>query len=83
MINNIDGLSVIKPDGAFYLFVNTKAIEPDSMKFAQKLLEDQGVAVVPGLGFGIDGYFRLSFATDEKTIIDGINRIATFVKNYK
>lgn len=83
MFNAIDGLSVIKPNGAFYLYVNTKEIETDSMKFCKNLLEEVGVAVVPGLGFGLDGYFRFSFATDEATIIDGINRIEKFVKNYK
>jgi aspartate aminotransferase len=83
LINSIKGLSVMKPEGAFYLYVNTKAIESDSMKFCSKLLEETGVAVVPGLGFGCDGYFRLSFATDDKTIKDGIERIRTFVENYK
>jgi aspartate aminotransferase len=83
MLNAIEGLSVLKPDGAFYLYVNTKAVEEDSMKFSQKLLEEKGVAVVPGLGFGSEGYFRLSFATDEATIKDGINRIKSFVENYK
>lgn len=79
--NDIVGLSVLKPDGAFYLFVNCSKIESDSMKFCKKLLEDEGVAVVPGVGFGVEGYFRFSFATDEKTIVDGIARIARFVKN--
>jgi len=83
MFNAIDGLSVIRPNGAFYLYVNTKEIETDSMKFCKNLLEEVGVAVVPGLGFGLDGYFRFSFATDEETIKNGINRIEKFVKNYK
>lgn len=83
LLNNIKGLSVMKPEGAFYLYVNIKAVEEDSMKFCSKLLEETGVAVVPGLGFGSDGYFRLSFATDDKTIQDGIERIRTFVENYK
>ena len=83
LLNNIKGLSVMKPEGAFYLYVNIKAVEEDSMKFCSKLLEETGVAVVPGLGFGSDGYFRLSFATDDKTIKDGIERIRTFVENYK
>ena len=83
LLNQIEGISVLKPEGAFYLFVNTKAVENDSMKFSQKLLEEKGVAVVPGIGFGMEGYFRLSFATDYATIRDGIERIASFVKNYK
>ena len=83
MINDIKGLSVLKPEGAFYLYVNTKAVENDSIEFSKRLLEEKGVAVVPGLGFGTEGYFRLSFATDETSIKDGINRIKEFVENYK
>lgn len=79
--NKIDGLSVLKPDGAFYLYVNIKAVESNSMKFCQELLATKGVATVPGVGFGCDGYFRFSFATDEKTIEEGIKRIEDFIKN--
>ena len=80
--NAIDGLSVLSPDGAFYLFVNIKAVTEDSMTFCKRLLEEKEVAVVPGLGFGMDGYFRFSFATDIEKIREGIGRIADFVKNY-
>ncbi|WP_300366006.1 pyridoxal phosphate-dependent aminotransferase [Hydrogenimonas sp.] len=83
LFNEIEGLSVIKPKGAFYLFVNHKAIEPDSMAFAKAMLEQAGIAVVPGAGFGTDGYFRFSFATDIETIRKGIERIAEFVKSYR
>lgn len=81
--NKIEGLSVLKPDGAFYLYVNIEKVEKDSMKFCQALLASQGVAVVPGVGFGSEGYFRFSFATDEQTIIKGIKRVEKFVKEYK
>jgi len=80
LMNDIKGLSVAKPDGAFYLFVNIKEFEQDSMKFSKDLLEQVGVAVVPGVAFGLDGYFRLSFATDEATIKEGISRIKKFVE---
>jgi aspartate aminotransferase len=83
LFDSIDKLSVVKPKGAFYLYVNIKQVEEDSLKFCKQLLEEVGVAVVPGLGFGLDGYFRFSFATDENTIKDGIARIDKFVKNYK
>jgi len=83
LFNAIDGLSVVKPKGAFYLFVNHKEVELDSMKFAKAMLENVGVAVVPGAGFGSDGYFRFSFATDIDTIKEGIDRIKTFVESYK
>jgi aspartate aminotransferase len=83
LINEIDGLSVVKPNGAFYLYVNTQAITNDSMEFCKGLLEDVGVAVVPGEGFGLGGYFRMSFATDEATIRDGISRIKKFIEDKK
>lgn len=80
LINAVDGLSVYKPDGAFYLFINIKKISNDSMDFSKKLLESKGVAVVPGVGFGSEGYVRFSFATDIESIREGIRRIAEFVK---
>ena len=83
MFNAIDGLSVIKPDGAFYLFVNIKEISNDSLQFSKDLLEQTGVAVVPGVGFGSEGYFRFSFATDMDSIKEGIRRIEKFVKTLK
>ncbi|WP_456431227.1 pyridoxal phosphate-dependent aminotransferase [Nitratifractor sp.] len=81
--NAIEGLSVAKPDGAFYLFVNIREISSDSMAFCSKLLEETGVAVVPGIGFGAEGYFRFSFATDIVTIREGIRRIEKFVKTLR
>lgn len=79
LFNEIDGLSVVKPHGAFYLFVNIKDISQDSIEFCKELLQDMGVAVVPGIGFGAEGYFRFSFATDITTIREGIRRIEKFV----
>ncbi len=83
LFNAIDGLSVLKPDGAFYLFVNIKEISNDSLTFAKELLESKGVAVVPGVGFGSEGYFRFSFASSIENIRKGIERIAEFVKEQK
>ncbi len=80
LINNIDKLSVVKPDGAFYLFINIKKVNNDSMSFAKELLAKKGVAVIPGIGFGSEGYVRFSFATNEKNIIEGIKRIKEFVE---
>lgn len=80
LMNAIDGLSVSKPQGAFYLFVNIKDISNDSITFCKELLQEVGVAVVPGIGFGSEGYFRFSFATDITTIREGIRRIEKFVK---
>ncbi len=79
LFNNIDGLSVLTPDGAFYLYVNIKEVSSDSMEFSKGLLAYKGVAVVPGVAFGTEGYFRFSFATDIESIREGIRRIAEYV----
>lgn len=79
--NAIEGITCVNPQGAFYLFVNIKEVTNDSMKFCSDLLEDKGVAVVPGLAFGTEGYFRFSFATDLASIEEGIRRIKEFVEN--
>ena len=83
LFNEIDGISVLKPQGAFYLFVNIKDISNDSIEFCKELLQSTGVAVVPGIGFGSEGYFRFSFATDITTIREGIRRIEKFVQQKK
>jgi len=83
LFNNVDGLSVLKPDGAFYLFVNIKEVSNDSLTFSQDLLKSKGVAVVPGVGFGSEGYFRFSFATGIASIREGIKRIDEFVQELK
>ena len=83
IINNIDKLSVVKPSGAFYLFVIINQITNDSVQFCKELLEQVGVAVVPGVAFGLDGYFRLSFATSEEIIKDGLSRIEKYIKTIK
>lgn len=83
LLNKVDGLSVKKPNGAFYLFVNCSKISMDSMKFCKDLLEQEGVAVVPGIGFGVDGYFRMSFATSMDVIENGVFKIANFIASCK
>ena len=83
LFNEIEGLSVLKPQGAFYLFVNIKDISNNSIDFCKALLQATGVAVVPGIGFGSEGYFRFSFATDITTIREGIRRIEKFVKTVR
>ncbi|RXJ86404.1 pyridoxal phosphate-dependent aminotransferase [Arcobacter sp. CECT 8985] len=81
--NDIEGISCVKPKGAFYLFVNVKEITENSIKFCEQLLAEEGVAVVPGLAFGKEGYFRFSYATDLESIKKGIKRIERFVDRIK
>lgn len=83
MINEIPGLSCIKPKGAFYAFINIQETGMSSMDFATKLLEKYHVGLVPGVGFGpsSEGFVRMSYAVATDKIIEGINRIAEFMKN--
>ena len=91
-LNNIENISIIKPNGAFYIMVdisdyfNTvfkgQKIE-NSLDFAKVLLDEEKVAVIPGAGFGLDNYIRLSYATSMKVIETGIDRISTFLSKIK
>ena len=83
LFNEDENLSVLSPAGAFYLFINIKKVSNDSMQFSKDLLASKGVAVVPGVGFGSEGYIRFSFATSEENIREGIQRIRDFCKTYK
>lgn len=87
-LNAIPGLSCFAPGGAFYLMVSVKQqlgktsaagtrLVTDS-DWVMALMEEQGVAVVPGSAFGTDGYFRLSFATSQDELDDACGRIAKF-----
>ncbi|MGL2390709.1 aminotransferase class I/II-fold pyridoxal phosphate-dependent enzyme, partial [Helicobacter pylori] len=65
-----------------YLFIHIGSLcGGDSMRFCHELLEKEGVALVPGKAFGLEGYIRLSFACSEEQIEKGIERIARFVKS--
>lgn len=79
-LNAIDGITCYRSQGAFYLFPNIKSFGLSSTDFAAKLLEEELVAVVPGVAFGAEGYMRLSYATSDETIKKGIERIARFCK---
>lgn len=79
-LNAIDGITCYRSQGAFYLFPNIKSFGLSSTDFAAKLLEEELVAVVPGIAFGAEGYMRLSYATSDETIKKGLERIARFCK---
>lgn len=85
-INNIQNLTTLKPQGAFYLFINISALPhygADSMNFCKALLKEQGVALVPGSAFGMEGFVRLSFACSLEQLEEGIARIGRFVASLK
>lgn len=80
-INQIKGLRTLSPQGAFYLFVSIgNACGGDSMEFCKQLLEQEGVALVPGSAFGMDSFVRLSFACSTEQLSQGIVRIAHFMQ---
>ncbi|HID57029.1 TPA: pyridoxal phosphate-dependent aminotransferase [Candidatus Poribacteria bacterium] len=83
-LDEIDGISYVRPQGAFYVFPNVSAyfgkrlrgkIINGSLDFAEAMLESANVALVPGVAFGDDECVRLSFATSEEMIEEGLNRI--------
>ena len=88
-LNNIDGISCLKPNGAFYVFPNCKKLLNKRTKlkkdtdFVQKLLEKQNVAAVQGSAFGLDGYFRISYATSMAKLKIAMSRIKKFCEDLR
>jgi aspartate aminotransferase len=79
-LRTIAGISFVKPEGAFYVFCNISRLGLDSVTFAQRLLKEAYIAVVPGKAFGRDNYVRISFATSEEQIHEGIRRLKDWIK---
>ncbi len=87
-INKIPGLSCRKPHGAFYIMLNIKKmlgksyngrVIETSKTFAELLLAEKHVAVVPGVAFEAEGFCRLSYAVSMENCMEGLNRIEAFV----
>ena len=80
-INAIKGMSCKAPKGTFYAFVNIKGVGLTSEEFANRLLEEKQVVVVPGTAFGEggEGYIRMSYATSMELIKEGLDLIEEFV----
>ena len=90
-LNDIDGIECLNPDGAFYVFPsckdligkkdsNGKEIKTDT-DFVQSLLENSGVAVVQGSAFGLEGFFRISYATSMENLKKALEKISSFCKS--
>jgi len=86
-LNNIKGISCLKPSGAFYVFPSCKKLLGKKTKlktdkdFVEKLLEEALVAVVQGSAFGLDGYFRISYATSMDNLKKALERIKSFCES--
>ena len=76
------GFDCLKPDGAFYLFPSIRHTGLDSLEFAEKLLKQEKVAVVPGVAFGEEykGYIRISYASGYDSLKEALTRIERFLK---
>ncbi|RPH02633.1 MAG: pyridoxal phosphate-dependent aminotransferase [Candidatus Pelagibacter sp. TMED153] len=92
-LNEIEGIECLNPDGAFYVFpsckgligkkdINGNEIKKDS-DFVQSLLENNGIAVVQGSAFGLEGFFRISYATSMENLQKALEKISSFCKSLK
>jgi aspartate/methionine/tyrosine aminotransferase len=84
-LNQIPGISCLRPHGAFYVFPNIKELGIDGKKFADYLLENFGVAALSGTAFGKygEGYLRFSYANSIENIEKALDRIDQAVKSLK
>ena len=86
-LNDIKGINCLIPNGAFYVFPSCKGLLNKKTKlktdteFVQKLLVKSNVAVVQGSAFGLDGYFRISYATSMENLKKAMNRIKSFCES--
>ncbi|MGG7057397.1 pyridoxal phosphate-dependent aminotransferase [Clostridium nigeriense] len=91
-ISKIEGVSYIKPRGAFYIMVYIgdfygktigDTLIKSSLDFSKSILEEEKVAVIPGIAFGLDQYIRLSYATSMEIIQEGLDRLESYLKKLK
>lgn len=84
-LNKIENVSFIKPEGAFYIFLNVKNYlkgNKSSYDLSLYLLENYGVSTMPGSSFGEEGYLRLSFAISKEDIVEGIKKLKEGLCNF-
>lgn len=84
-LQQIPGVAVIPADGTFYIFPSVQAIITrrgfaNDIEFAERLLQDEGLALVPGSAFGTEGCIRLSFAVSMQTLEDALDRLERFAR---
>ena len=89
-LNQIEGIECLNPDGAFYVFPSCKALigkkDPNGnvinndTDFVKSLLEHSGIAVVQGSAFGLEGFFRISYATSMENLKKALDKIKNFCR---
>lgn len=84
-LNQMTGINALHADGTFYVFPDISGVLAarddlhDDLEFAEALLVEKGVAVVPGSAFGLKNHIRLSIATSETNLKNALDRIAQFI----
>jgi aspartate aminotransferase len=78
-LKDTDKIKFARPGGAFYAFIDIRDITENSLQWCEKLLDEKGVALVPGEAFFAPGYVRLSFTTDSNTLEEGLEKIKEFI----
>ena len=86
-LNAIPGVTCVEPRGAFYAYPNVSVALggngiADTLQFAERLLAEERVAVVPGAAFGTRAHIRLSYAASIPALEEGLARIRRFVVKY-
>ncbi len=74
------GLSVVEPEGAFYVFPSIEKFSMTSDEFCTRLISEAGVALVPGSCFAAEGFVRLSYCCSMENLVEGLNRLELFVR---
>lgn len=78
------GFKVVRPKGAFYIFADyTDISNLNSFDFAMDVLKEVQVALVPGISFGSEGYFRISLVSDIPRLAEAAERLKKYVENHK
>jgi aspartate aminotransferase len=77
-LRTIEGVTLQPPEGAFYAFPDISAWGLDSMQLCRRLLDEVGLAVVPGAAFGDDRCIRFSCAASRESLLDGLERLRRF-----
>lgn len=78
-LNDMKKISYVLPMGAFYIFCDISKTKLDSISFANRLLEEALITVIPGKGFGWDEYIRISFATSQEQLEKGMDRLGEWL----
>jgi len=79
-INKMPKIKCVVPEGAFYIFCDISATKIDSSVFANRLLEEALISIIPGSGFGMDDYIRVSFANSLEQLAKGMDRLEQWLK---